>query len=456
MDANSGKNKPVISRSFDVIRQIFDGGIDMRIAVVGLGYVGLPLALQFARSNVQVLGLDLDQEKVKAVNRGKSYIRHIESSAIAEMVNQGFFSASSDFSQVSESDAIIICVPTPLNKNREPDITFIVETGKSIAPYLAKGTLVVLESTTYPGTTDEDLRSVLESGSGLKAGEEFHLAFSPEREDPGNPESVVALIPKVIGGFTPTCLEKAMSLYRKAIKTLVPVSSCRAAEAVKILENTYRSINIALVNELKLVYTAMGIDIWEVIAAAKTKPFGFMPFYPGPGLGGHCIPIDPFYLTWKAREFAQKTRFIELAGEINTSMPEYVIHRVGEALNAQKKAINGSKVLVLGIAYKPNVDDDRESPSYVLMNLLKKRGAEISYYDPFVPVIRPTREHPHWAGTKSIRWSKETLRSYDVVLTSTNHATVDYQELADGVACIVDTRNAMANVKCRIGQVWKA
>jgi UDP-N-acetyl-D-glucosamine dehydrogenase len=428
----------------------------MKIAVVGLGYVGLPLALQFARSNVQVLGLDVDQEKVEAVNSGKSYIKHIESSAIADMVNQGIFTASSDFSQVGESDAIIICVPTPLNKNREPDITFIVETGKAIAPYLAKGTLVVLESTTYPGTTDEDLRSVLESGSGLKAGVDFHLAFSPEREDPGNPESVVALIPKVIGGLTPTCLEKAMVLYGKAIKTLVPVSSCRAAEAVKILENTFRSINIALVNELKLVYTAMGIDVWEVIAAAKTKPFGFMPFYPGPGLGGHCIPIDPFYLTWKAREFAQNTRFIELAGEINTAMPEYVVHRVGEALNAQKKAINGSKVLVLGIAYKPNVDDDRESPSYVLMNLLKKRGAEISYYDPFVPVIRPTREHPHWAGTKSIQWSREILQSFDVVLISTNHAAVDYQELADHAACIVDTRNSMADVKCRTGQVWKA
>jgi UDP-N-acetyl-D-glucosamine dehydrogenase len=430
--------------------------IDMKIAVVGLGYVGLPLALQFARSGVQVLGLDVDQEKVKSINCAKSYIKHIESSAIADMVGGGVFMASTDFSQISQVEAVIICVPTPLNKNREPDITFIIETGKAIAPYLARETLVVLESTTYPGTTDEDLREVLESGSGLKAGLDFQLAFSPEREDPGNPESVVALIPKVIGGYTPACLEKATALYGKAIKTLIPVSSCRAAEAVKILENTFRAINIALVNELKMVYTAMGIDVWEVISAAKTKPFGFMPFYPGPGLGGHCIPIDPFYLTWKAREYGQNTRFIELAGEINTSMPAYVVHRVAEALNAQKKAINGSKVLVLGIAYKPNVDDDRESPSYVLMNLLHDRGAEISYYDPFVPVIRPTREHPHWAGTKSIQWSREVLHSYDVVLISTNHAAVDYQELADCVDCIVDTRNAMVGVSCKPAQIWKA
>ena len=331
----------------------------MKTAVVGLGYVGLPLSLQFARSGVTVLGLDVDAAKVDALHQGRSYIRHIPSEAVAEAIEAGTFSATSDFSRIREVDAIIICVPTPLNKNREPDISFILDTGRSIARHLRKGMLVVLESTTYPGTTDEDLRDVLEVASGLEAGRDFHLAFSPEREDPGNPDSKVALIPKVVGGYTPTCLEKAVALYSKAVKTVVPVSSCRAAEATKLLENTFRSVNIALVNELKMVYSAMGIDVWEVINAAKTKPFGFMPFYPGPGLGGHCIPIDPFYLTWKAREFGQNTRFIELAGEVNTSMPTYVVHRVADALNERRKAIKGSSVLVLGLAYKPNVDGAR-------------------------------------------------------------------------------------------------
>lgn len=428
----------------------------MKIAIVGLGYVGLPLSLQFARSGVNVLGLDVDPAKIESLNKGQSYIKHIESSAIAEHVKAGSFSASADFSRIKEVEAVIICVPTPLNKNREPDISFIINTGKSIAPHLHKGILIVLESTTYPGTTDEDLRAVLEAGSGLKAGTDFHLAFSPEREDPGNPNSKVALIPKVIGGYTPACLEHAKSVYGKAIKTLIPVSSCRAAEATKLFENIFRSVNIALVNELKVVYSAMGIDVWEVIEAAKTKPFGFMAFYPGPGLGGHCIPIDPFYLTWKAREYVQNTRFIELAGEINTAMPEYVVNRVAEALNSQKKAINGSKVLVLGLAYKADVDDDRESPSYVLMELLKHRGASVSYYDPYVPVIRPTREHPQWAGTKSVAWNKETIGSYDIVLISTKHASVNYGELADWAPCIVDSRNAMSGISTKKGQVWKA
>jgi UDP-N-acetyl-D-glucosamine dehydrogenase len=316
--------------------------------------------------------------------------------------------------------------------------------------------LVVLESTTYPGTTDEDLREVLEIGSGLEAGRDFHLAFSPEREDPGNPDSKVGVIPKVVGGFTPACLQKAVELYSKGLKTVVPVSSCRVAEAAKILENTFRGINIALVNELKMVYSAMGIDIWEVINAAKTKPFGFMPFYPGPGLGGHCIPIDPFYLTWKAREYGQNTRFIELAGEINTAMPAYVVTRVAEALNDRQKPIKGSSILVLGLAYKPNVDDERESPSYVLMEMLHARGAKVAYHDPYVPVIKPTREHAHWAGTKSVAWDKNTIVGYDLVLIATNHASVNYQELADWAPCIVDTRNAMATIKTEPGQVWKA
>ncbi|MDI9612472.1 MAG: nucleotide sugar dehydrogenase [Acidobacteriota bacterium] len=428
----------------------------MKIAVVGLGYVGLPLSLQFARAGVEVLGLDVDGAKVEDCNAGRSYIKHIEAADIAEVVKAGTFSASTDFSRVREMEAVIICVPTPLNKNREPDISYIVGTAETIAPYMTKGCLVVLESTTYPGTTDEDLRAVLEEGSGMKAGEDFHLAFSPEREDPGNPDSKVELIPKVVGGFTPKCLQKASTLYGKAIRTIVPVSSCRAAEATKLLENIFRSVNIALVNELKVVYEAMGIDIWEVIRSAKTKPFGFMAFYPGPGLGGHCIPIDPFYLTWKAREYGQSTRFIELAGEVNTSMPNYVVHRVAEALNSRRKAINGSKILILGIAYKADVDDDRESPSYVLMNQLSGRGAEISYYDPHVPVIRPSREHSHWAGTRSIAWTPEALGAFDVVLISTHHAAVNYRDLAEYADCIVDARNAMDGIPTRPGQVWKA
>jgi UDP-N-acetyl-D-glucosamine dehydrogenase len=402
------------------------------------------------------LGLDVDKSKVDALNQGRSYIRHIPAAAVLKLVKSGAFSASTDFRRIKEVQAIIICVPTPLNKNREPDISFILDTGRSIGPHLQKGTLVVLESTTYPGTTDEDLLDVLEAGSGLKAGKDFYLAFSPEREDPGNPDSKVAMIPKVIGGLTPACLEKAKALYSRAIKTIVPVSSCRAAEATKLLENIFRSVNIALANELKLVYGAMDIDVWEVIRAAKTKPFGFMAFYPGPGLGGHCIPIDPFYLTWKAREYGQHTRFIELAGEINTSMPAHVISRTAEALNARKRAVKGSRVLVLGLSYKPNVDDDRESPSYVLMDLLKKSGAQVAYYDPYIPVIGPKREHPHWRGTRSVAWNRKTLARFDAVIISTNHECVNYRELARWAKCIVDTRNAMAGVKTGKDQVWKA
>jgi UDP-N-acetyl-D-glucosamine dehydrogenase len=428
----------------------------MKTAVVGLGYVGLPLSFQFARSGVTVLGLDIDTAKVDALNQGKSYIKHIPAETVAEAVRSGSFSASTDFGRIKEVESVIICVPTPLNKNREPDISYILDTGRNIARHLKKGTLVVLESTTYPGTTDEDLREVLEIGSGLEAGRDFHLAFSPEREDPGNPDSKVAQIPKVVGGYTPECLKKALELYGKAIKKLVPVSSCRVAEATKLLENTFRGVNIALVNELKIVYSAMNIDVWEVINAAKTKPFGFMPFYPGPGLGGHCIPIDPFYLTWKAREYGQNTRFIELAGEINTSMPAYVIHRVADALNERQKALKGSKILIVGLAYKPNVDDERESPSYALMEMLKQRGATVAYYDPYVPIIRPTREHAHWTGTKSVEWNEATVSSHDLVLIATNHASINYQELADWSPCIVDTRNAMLDIKSKPGQVWKA
>jgi UDP-N-acetyl-D-glucosamine dehydrogenase len=426
------------------------------VAIVGLGYVGLPLSLQFARSGMSVLGLDIDKTKIDFIHSGKTYIKHIEGSAISEQVNAKRFEASTDFSRVKEVEAVVICVPTPLNKNREPDISYIIKTGEAIAPHLQKGMLVVLESTTYPGTTDEDLREVLEKGSKLKAGTDFHLAFSPEREDPGNPNSKVAKIPKVVGGMTPKCAERARALYGRAIETVVPVSSCRAAEATKLLENIFRSVNIALVNELKVVYEAMGIDVWEVIRAAKTKPFGFMAFYPGPGLGGHCIPIDPFYLTWKAREYGQNTRFIELAGEINTSMPLYVVHRVADALNAKKKALNGSKVLLLGLAYKANVDDMRESPTFILMDLLQARGASVEYYDPYIPVITPTREHANYTGRKSVGWSKEEVSKYDAVLIATAHDSVNYKELASWTDCIVDTRNAMAEIPAPAGKIWKA
>jgi len=428
----------------------------MKVAIVVLGYVGLPLSLQFARSCTEVIGIDVDPQKVELLNKGQSYIKHIASADIAELLTTKKFSASTDFSRIKEVEAVIICVPTPLNKNREPNLSYVLETGRSIAPHLIKGMLVVLESTTYPGTTEEDLRAVLEEGSGIKAGADFHLAFSPEREDPANEQSKVKSIPKVVGGYTKACLDRAMALYGQAIDTLVPVSSCRAAEATKLLENIFRSVNIALVNELKIVYDAMGIDIWEVVNAAKTKPFGFMPFYPGPGLGGHCIPIDPFYLTWKAREFGQHTRFIELAGEINTRMPEHVVHRVADALNSHQKAINGSRILILGLAYKPNVDDERESPSYVLMKLLTERGAEVQYHDPYVPVIKPTREHPQFAGKKSVEWNQATIESFDLVLIATNHSCVNYQELGDWAHRIVDTRNAMAGVSVAPGKVWKA
>ena len=428
----------------------------MKICIVGLGYVGLPLAIQFARSGADVIGLDIDQSKVDQVNSGRSYIKHIAAKTISHVLKAKRLSASTDFGHIKTAEAIIICVPTPLNKNREPDISFIIETGRKIAPHLQKGTLVVLESTTYPGTTEQDLRQVIEENSKLKAGATFHLAFSPEREDPGNPHSVVATIPKIVGGFTPACLKKATELYSIAIKRLVPVSSCRVAEAAKLLENIFRSVNIALVNELKMVYDAMGIDIWEVIEAAKTKPFGFMPFYPGPGLGGHCIPIDPFYLTWKAREYGHNTRFIELAGEINTWMPEYVVRRAADALNARSKAERGSRILILGVAYKPNVDDERESPSYLLMSLLADRGAQVEYYDPYVPVIKPTREHSRWAGKKSIKWNRASVRSFDLALIATNHSSVNYRELADWVNCIVDTRNAMAGFSSSKAKIWKA
>src|SRR5438067_5595527 len=390
------------------------------IAIIGLGYVGLPLSLQFAHSGATVLGLDVDPDKVKAINTARTYIKHVPDSAIAEAVRSGKFSASADFSRVRDAQAVIICVPTPLTKTREPDLCFVLETGRNIAPHLQRGTLVVLESTTYPGTTDGELRAVLEEGSGMKAGKDFHLAFSPERQDPGNPNSKVAKIPKVVGGFTPACLDKAVALYSRAVAKVVPVSSCKVAEGAKLLENIFRSVNIALVNELKGIYAAMGIDIWEVIEAAKTKPFGFMPFYPGPGLGGHCIPVDPFYLTWKAAEYGTWARFIELAGEINTAMPRYVIDRTVEAINKNGKSIVGATVLVLGLSYKADIDDDRESPSFELIELLQERGAIVAYCDPFVPTARRGRKHD--INLSSVPCTPEEFANYDAVLISTAHS----------------------------------
>lgn len=425
-------------------------------AVVGLGYVGLPLCLQFAASGHRVLGLDIDGKKTAAIGRGESYIGHIPADQICQFVAEGRLAATTDFARVEEAQTVVICVPTPLTAHREPDISYIVATGRAIAPHLRRGVLVVLESTTYPGTTDTELRQVLEEGSGMQAGGDFYLAFSPEREDPGNPQSKVAEIPKVVGGYTEVCLQKAVDFYQSAVKQVVPVSSCRTAEATKLLENIFRSVNIALVNELKLIYHAMGIDVWEVIHAAKTKPFGYMPFYPGPGLGGHCIPIDPFYLTWKAREHGYRTRFIELAGEINTAMPHHVITVVSEALNSRQQSISGSRILIVGLAYKPNVGDERESPSFIFLDELSARGAQVDYYDPYVPEIGPSREHMQWAGKRSIEWTAEGLASYDLVLISTDHDCIDYRQLAASPSLIVDTRNAMHGQPCRPGQLHSA
>lgn len=422
------------------------------IAIVGLGYVGLPLALQFARSGAKVIGLDIDRKKTDAILGGRSYIKHVSGDEISEMVDSGGLDASTDFSRVGEADAVILCVPTPLNHFREPDLSYVLDTGKAIAPFLRKGAVIVLESTTYPGTTDVELRGVLEEGSGKEAGVDFHLAFSPEREDPGNPDSKVASIPKVVGGLTPLCLEKAMAVYGIAIQKLVPVSSCRVAEATKLLENIFRSVNIALVNELKVVYGAMDIDIWEVIEAAKTKPFGFMPFYPGPGLGGHCIPIDPFYLTWKAREFDQHTRFIELAGEINAAMPDHVVKVSFEALNNDSKAVRGARILLLGLAYKANVEDDRESPTYKLIEKFEGLGGEVFYHDPYVPVIPMTREHAKYAGRKS---EAEITDGYDLIVLSTGHDEYKDHDFSGYGIPLVDTRNAVPE-KNRPDKYWKA
>ena len=406
------------------------------IGIVGLGYVGLPLMLRFSEVGYKVLGFDIDVTKVEALNAGKSYIEHIEAAKIVEAQTAGF-EATTDFSRAGEADSLILCVPTPLNKYREPDISFIIDTTEALKPYLREGHLVSLESTTYPGTTDEELLPRIES-CGLKVGSNAFLVFSPEREDPGNPDFTTRTIPKVCGGVTPACQEVGLALYGAVIDRVVPVSSTRAAEMTKLLENIHRAINIGLVNEMKIVADKMDIDIHEVIRAAATKPFGFVPYYPGPGLGGHCIPIDPFYLTWKAREYGVHTRFIELAGEVNSSMPDYVVAKVASALNLRKKSINGSRILVLGIAYKKNVDDMRESPSVFLMEKLRDLGAEIAYSDPHVPVFPKMREH-HF-DLSSVQLSPESIAGYDCVLLATDHEKFDYSMIKASAQLIVDSR----------------
>ena len=406
------------------------------VAIIGMGYVGLPLTLRFSDTGFRVIGLDIDAEKIEKLNRGESYIRHIPSAAVAAARANGF-AATSDFSRLREADAIIICVPTPLGKYREPDLSFVLNTTDAIVPHLRRGQIVCLESTTYPGTTEEELRPRIES-TGLKVGREVYLVFSPEREDPGNPEFATKTIPKVCGGVTSACLEVGKALYGAVIDRIVAVSSTRTAEMTKLLENIHRAVNIGLVNEMKVISDRMGIDIHEVIRAAATKPFGFVPYYPGPGLGGHCIPIDPFYLTWKAREYGLDTRFIELAGEVNRNMPEWVVGKIADALNQRGKPIRGSRILMLGIAYKKNVDDMRESPAVALMEILRAKGADISYADPHVPIFPRMREHKF--DLKSVTPDERTLAAFDCVVLATNHDAFDYPLIRRHAKLIVDTR----------------
>ncbi len=428
-----------------------------RVGVIGLGYVGIPLVLEFGRQGYRVLGFDIDPVKVEMINAGKSYIKHIGPERIAAMVQAKLFEATTDYSRLPEVDAVLIAVPTPLDHHREPDMKYVVDTAKAMAPHLRAGQLVVLESTTYPGTTEDLLRPILEAGRGLTAGRDFYLAFSPEREDPGNRHFNTSTIPKVVGGLTPACREVACALYGKIIGQVVPVSSCKVAEMSKLLENIFRNVNIGLVNELKMLTDRMGIDIWEVIRAASTKPFGFMPFYPGPGLGGHCIPIDPFYLTWKAREYDCPTRLIETSGEINTYVTEWVVEKLARALNDRKKAVNGSKVVVLGMAYKRDIDDLRESPSLKLIELLKDRGAEVSYHDPHiprVPILSPMRHYDFHMASEEL--TAEFLASQDAVLVSTDHSSYDWEFICKHAQLVVDTRNACAGVTGNREKIVKA
>lgn len=415
----------------------------LTIGVLGLGYVGLPLAQAFCRQGFKVLGFDVSEFKVNKLSEGKSYIKHISDTSVTSMRDSGKFEATTEFDRLDEPDALLICVPTPLDKHRDPDLTYVISSTEEIAKRLRKGQIVILESTTYPGTSDEVMKPILEEKSGLTAGEDFAIAYSPEREDPGNPKFETSTIPKVVGADSEAEARMAVAIYQAIVPQVVPVSDLRTAEAVKLTENIFRAVNIALVNELKVIYGAMGIDVWEVIRGAATKPFGFMAFYPGPGLGGHCIPIDPFYLSWKAREYGLTTRFIELSGEINANMPALVINMVASELsNRLEKSIKGAKVLLVGLAYKKNVDDMRESPSLTLVEMLEARGAEVDFYDPYISEVPYDRDHPEFAGRKSIEWSREALKKYDTALIATDHDNVDYRLLLETVPFLVDTRDA--------------
>ena len=412
------------------------------LGVIGLGYVGLPICLAASSAGIKVIGFDIDPAKSDHITRGKSYLKHIPDAPIREQIDRKLLSATTDFARLVETDALLICVPTPLTAHLEPDLSFVESTGRSIAKHLRRGQLVILESTTYPGTTKDVLQPILET-SGLRCDEDFFIAFSPEREDPGNPDFTTARIPKVVGADSEGARKAALALYGSFLEKTVEVSSLATAEAVKLTENIFRAVNIALVNELKVIYDAMGVDIWEVIDGAKTKPFGFMPFYPGPGLGGHCIPIDPFYLTWKAREYGIATRFIELAGEINSAMPRRVVDILAQAIDRRAgKGLTTSRILMLGVAYKKNTDDTRESPALRLIDMLEERGATVDFYDPFVSVIPHTREHKNLSGRKSIVWKAEDIAAYDAALVVTDHDGVDYRALVTNSRLVVDTRNA--------------
>ena len=423
------------------------------VGVIGLGYVGLPLLHAFHKAGFRVIGFDVDPKKIESLRRGENYLKHLGPEMVKEMVSAGRFDVTNDFSRLAEADAIISCVPTPLGTHLEPDLSYVETTAEDIAKTIRKGQLVVLESTTYPRTTREIMLPKFEA-KGLKCGVDFYVAYSPEREDPGRKDFNTQTIPKLVGGIDAASTEVATALYRKAVKQVIPVSSAEVAESAKLLENIYRAVNIALVNEMKMVLSAMGIDIWEVVEAAKTKPFGFQAFYPGPGLGGHCIPIDPFYLTWKAREVGLPTRFIELAGEINRSMPEYVVRQIALAMNERGKALKGSRVLVLGLAYKPDVDDVRESPSFELIEKIEALGAHVDYHDPHVPATHKMRHHD--LHMKSVELSPASLKIYDCVVVATHHAAYDWQMIADNASLIVDTRNATKNVKGRRDHIVRA
>jgi len=419
------------------------------VGIIGLGYVGLPLGLALVERDFNVMGFDIDQGKVTELMAGRSYISHIDSARVKAAVDSGRFEATDQFGRLGEPDAILICVPTPLTSQREPDLTYVTATTRQLSKALRRGQIVVLESTTYPGTTDEVLMPILEE-SGLKCGRDFLLAFSPEREDPGNPDFHTATIPKVVGGVDEASGEVASALYGHVIDKIVRVTSARTAEAVKLTENIFRAVNIALVNELKIVFDPMDIDVWEVLDAADSKPFGFMKFSPGPGWGGHCIPIDPFYLTWKAREHGVQTKFIELAGEVNVHMPRYVIGKLQQGLNSRKKAVNGSRVLVLGIAYKRDVDDARESPAFVLLDQLEQLGAHVRFHDPYVPVLPKTRRWPHLEATESIELTPESIRGFDAVLLVTDHRNVDYDMIVEHADLVVDTRGVYRTPRANV------